>query len=298
MLIGRIAVAVVAGVSALLAVTSASAVPNAANVQISILVGTGSIATQPPTIPNGGPRTSPPLDFTRASRSATPGPTSQQSRHSSLPTGLRWGADGPDPSEDCTEAVTTVCQAALGSSPTSTTPPQESAWGWNVVADAPGSYTVKAQIVESSTSDPDAADNSTTVTVVVTQPPPPPPPPPPAKATASGVKLSPAKPKAGSLVSATVRVTAGGTPIRPTGVACTGSLAGAGQGHPEGCLGDCVLPLALRNPRRKDPPWNDVVQRPRDEVHEVLRREARPELGAGRLAEPVISETSGGDRAG
>ena len=47
------------------------------------------------------------------------------------------------------------------------------------------------------------------------------------KATASAVKLSPAKPKAGSLVSATVRVTAGGTPIRPTGVSCTGTLAGA-----------------------------------------------------------------------
>ena len=187
-----------------------------------------------------GPRTSPLLELIAGFKVSNAGPdVATVKAQFELPTGLRWGADGPDPSEDCTEAVTTVCQAALGSSPTSTTPPQESAWGWNVVADAPGSYTVKAQIVESSTSDPDAADNSTTVTVVVTQPPPPPPPPPPpAKATASGVKLSPAKPKAGSLVSATVRVTAGGTPIRPTGVACTGSLAGAKvKGTPKAASG-------------------------------------------------------------
>jgi hypothetical protein len=238
-LTSRIAVAIVAGVGALLIVTSASAVPNAANVQISILVGTDPITTRPPTIPNGGTANIPVLDFVAGFKVSNAGPdVATVKAQFELPTGLRWGADGPDPSEDCTEAVTTVCQATLGTSPTVTNPPQESAWGWNVVADAPGSYTLKAQIVESSTSDPDAADNSTTVTVVVTQPPPPPPPPPPAKATASAVKLSPAKPKAGSLVSATVRVTAGGTPIRPTGLSCTGVLAGAKiKGTPKAASG-------------------------------------------------------------
>ncbi|HUF75777.1 MAG TPA: hypothetical protein VMM35_05830, partial [Longimicrobiales bacterium] len=41
--------------------------------------------------------------------------------------------------------------------------------------------------------------------------------------SASAAKLTPAKPKAGSAVTATVRVTAGGAPIRPTGIACAGS---------------------------------------------------------------------------
>ena len=232
----RIAVAIVAGVGALLTVTSASAVPTAANLQVSILVGTGSIATRPPTIPNGGTANVPVLDFIAGFAVNNAGPdVATVKAQLELPAGLRWGADGPDPSEDCTEALTTVCQVALGNAPGSN-PPQDSAWGWNVVADAPGSYTVKAQIVESSTSDPNAADNSTTVTVVVTQPPPPPPPP--AKATASAVKLSPAKPKAGSLVSATVRVTAGGQPVKPTGLSCTGVLAGAKiKGTPKAASG-------------------------------------------------------------
>ena len=226
---GRIAVALVAGVGALLTVASASAVPTAANLQVSILVGTGSIATRPPTIPNGGTANVPVLDFIAGFAVNNAGPDiATVKAQFELPTGLRWGADGPDPSEDCTENTTTTCQITLGNSPAGT-PAQESAWGWNVAADAPGSYSLKAQIVESSTSDPDAADNSATITVVVTQAPAPPPPPnpPPVRATAGAVKLLPAKPKAGSLVSATVRVTAGGTPIKPTGVACTGALAGA-----------------------------------------------------------------------
>lgn len=231
LLTSRGAVAIVAGVSALLVVASAAAVPTAANLQVSILVGTGSIATRPPTIPNGGTANVPVLDFIAgfAVNNAGPDVATVKARFE-LPTGLRWGADGPDPSEDCTEGTTTTCQATLGNSPAGI-PAQESAVGWNVVADAPGSYSLKAQIVESSTADPDAADNSATITVVVTRP---------AagggsgggggsgaKATAGAVKLSPAQPKAGSVVSAAVRVTAGGTPIRPTGLSCTGTLAGA-----------------------------------------------------------------------
>lgn len=221
--------AIVACVSALLAVASASAVPTAANVQVSILVGTGSIATRPPTIANGGTANVPVLDFIAglAVNNAGPDVATVKARFE-LPPGLRWGADGPDPSEDCTDGTTTTCQVTLGNSPAGT-PAQESALGWNVVADAPGSYTLKAQVVESSTPDPNTADNSSTITVVVTQ----------AaeggsggsggsgaKATASAVRVSPAKPKAGSPVSATVRVTAGGTSIKPTGVLCTGALAG------------------------------------------------------------------------
>ncbi len=45
--------------------------------------------------------------------------------------------------------------------------------------------------------------------------------------TASAVRLSPARAKAGSTVVASVRVTRGGSPVRPSRVACTASLGGA-----------------------------------------------------------------------
>ena len=176
----------------------------------------------------------------RASRSATPGPTSQQSRHSSNCRQVCVGAP-TDRTRARTAPADTVCQA-LGSSPTSTTPPQESAWGWNVVADAPGSYTVKAQIVESSTSDPDAADNSTTVTVVVTQ------------LRHRHRRLHRRRQGAGQAVT---REAEGGVARlsdrarhswrhtdQAHGCRMHRFARGCqGQGHPEGCLGDCVLPL-------------------------------------------------------
>ena len=275
-MIGRIAVAVVAGVSALLAVTSASAVPNAANVQISILVGTGSIATQPPTIPNGGTANVPFSSTSRASRSATPGPTSQQSRHSSRPpTGLRWGADGPDPSEDCTEAVTTVCQAALGSSPTSTTPPRR---GWNVVADAPGSYTVRGRRSSNlrrptrmrpttRRPSPSLSPNLRTATAAST-------------AGEGNRQRSSCHPRSRRRGRSSQRPCASqleahrsGPRVSHAPVRSRVPRSRAPRRLPRGLR---PAATALRNPRRKDPPWNDVVQRPRDEVHEVLRREARP----------------------
>ena len=102
---GRIAVALVAGVSALLTVASASAVPDDANVQVSIVVGTGSIATRPPTIPNGGTANVPVLDFIAGLAVSNAGPDVATLKvRFELPPGLRWGADGPDPSEDCTDA--------------------------------------------------------------------------------------------------------------------------------------------------------------------------------------------------
>ena len=149
--------------------------------------------------------------------------------------------------------------------------------GLDVVADAPGSYTLRAQIVESSTLRPGCGqqlDDHYRGCHASTAPPPPPPPPPPAKATARAVKLLPAKPKAGSLVSATVRVTAGGAPIRPTGVSCTGTLAGGKlKGTPKATSGTaacahrtpksgkgktlreaCRSPLAARSSRSPSPP--------------------------------------------
>lgn len=42
--------------------------------------------------------------------------------------------------------------------------------------------------------------------------------------SASAVTLTPARPKAGRPFSATVRVSAGGAPVRPTGIACAGTI--------------------------------------------------------------------------
>ena len=45
--------------------------------------------------------------------------------------------------------------------------------------------------------------------------------------TAGAVKLSPAKAKAGSTLVASVRVTKGGSPVRPARIACSASVGGA-----------------------------------------------------------------------
>lgn len=139
-----------------------------------------------------------------------------------LPDGLRYGADGPDPSESCTAAaVTTECGTSLliGTDPSR----RSQLWLWDVAADRPGRYMLRAEIVQTSVSDPVPANNAASITVVVTE----------SGGgggsltmSASTVRTTPAKPKAGAAVSATVRVTAGGAPVRPTGVACAGSVGG------------------------------------------------------------------------
>lgn len=103
-----------------------------------------------------------------------------------------------------------------------------------------GTYTFRASIVEASDTDPNPANNASAITIVVNESvaPPPPPPPAPVVVSASTVRLSAAKPKAGSPVTASVRVTAGGAPIRPSKVACGGTVAGAKlAGKPRAAVG-------------------------------------------------------------
>jgi hypothetical protein len=144
-----------------------------------------------------------------------------------LPAGIAFGGtDLPDPTEGCTATATTAtCSLALepiaGRSGVS--------WGWDLVAAAPGSYVLTAELVQSTDVDPDPSNNRATVTVVASAPQPPsggggggggs------ASVSAGAVKLSPAKPKAGSRLVASVRVTRGGSPVKPTGVTCTASVA-------------------------------------------------------------------------
>jgi hypothetical protein len=134
-----------------------------------------------------------------------------------LPDGLHWASDGPDSTPGCSGASSVVCTGTID--PTGDSP--SAYWSWRVVAERPGAYEITAS-VSSRESDPSLANNSVVFRFQVLgssggS----------AAVTATRVKLTPLAPKAGSAVAATVLVTAGGTPVRPTRVVCAGSLGGA-----------------------------------------------------------------------
>jgi hypothetical protein len=137
-----------------------------------------------------------------------------------LPDGLRWGVDGPDPGEGCTGTAPAVCRQALLTNGAGTV---EGGYIWDVIADHLGTYDVTAT-VEPEQPDPNRANNTATLHFEVvggstggqggdTS-----------RATASAVKLSPTRPRAGSTVVASVRVTKGGSAVRPTRVRCAASM--------------------------------------------------------------------------
>jgi hypothetical protein len=138
-----------------------------------------------------------------------------------LPDGLRWGADAPDPTEGCQGTAPAVCTLTLGQNGVGTVGVE---WAWDVVADRPGTYVVNGTVVPSQ-SDPNPANNKATFQFEVTQPSSPDKGSVSVKATRA--TIAPAKPRAGSRVSATVHLTVGGTPVRPTGVRCTAMLGGS-----------------------------------------------------------------------
>jgi hypothetical protein len=144
-----------------------------------------------------------------------------------LPEGLHWGIPGPAAAEGCTGATQIVCTGTLESTPGGT----YAFWSWEVVADHPGLYEITAT-VEASEPDPDLSSNTYTFRFEVVRPTSPgggg------AAVVASAVKLSPIHALAGAAVTATVRVTAGGTPIRPRLVSCAGSF---GKGTPRARIG-------------------------------------------------------------
>lgn len=138
--------------------------------------------------------------------------------------GLRWGADDPDPSEGCTSTPTTgVCEAPLVRGQ------RDWGWYWEVVAAQPGSYPFRGEIVAATVADPVLSNNASAITIVVTD----------GSGSAGGggggsaavstsaARVTPTMPKAGRAVAATVRVTAGGVPIRPSRVTCAGSIGAA-----------------------------------------------------------------------
>jgi hypothetical protein len=143
----------------------------------------------------------------------------------SLPAGLRWGNDGPDPSEGCTVSDPAVCTTTTQPNPVGTL---GAGWVWDVVAERTGFYVVPAS-VESAEPDPNTSNNSIMFRFEVAQ----------ASGggggsggggssvSASTVKLKPRKAKAGNVVAASVRVAAGSTSVRPTRLSCAGTIGGA-----------------------------------------------------------------------
>ena len=212
---------VAAGAVALLA-SSAGAAPEAIDLQLDIAVGEGTVAargTQAPVVPNGTSVTIQGLSFHGGPVVSliNPEPASAKVRFE-LPPGLSWGPDFPDPAETCTSTPSTA--ECLTPSLQPVTGQTDWGWGWDLVAAQAGTYVLKAELAEATPADAQPSNNSSSVTVVVTEAPVGG-----ETAVAAGaVKLTPAKPKAGSVVRATVAVTAGGVPVRPTSISCKSLL--------------------------------------------------------------------------
>lgn len=164
-----------------------------------------------------------------------------------LPEGLHWGDSRSKTAQSsCTGVAPAVCTVTLQGSLAGAGYSQF--WWWSVVADRYGTYEVTGT-VETTEPDPNLANNTDTLRFEIVQP-----------TTGGGsggggsggggvaalrvgtVKLSPAKPKAGSTLVASVRVTRGGSSVRPSGIACAASIGKAkvkGKGKGRSGLASC-----------------------------------------------------------
>ena len=230
-------VAAIAGLLAL-GTAPAAAAPATADFQVFVTAGT----TVEQVVPNGGATAVNSLGFKAGAIVDNNGGDEATARlRFTLPDGLRFGRDAPDPTESCIGTASTAeCQTPLtiGTDPSR----RSTGWAWDIVADRAGRYVLQAEITQTSGPDPDLSSNTASATVVVTEQTSP------ATVTASTVKLTPAKPKAGLLVSATVRVTADGTPLRPIGIACAGTI-GSAKLKGAGKAGSGTATCAYRTPR-------------------------------------------------
>jgi hypothetical protein len=216
-------IAAFVGVAAL-GTAPADASPAAADFQVFVTAGNPVGQVAPPVILNGGTSEIRSLSFKAGAIVDNNGGEEATARvRFTLPEGLRFGTDVPDPTESCIGTETTgECQTPLtiGTDPSRRT----NGWTWDIVADRAGSYVLRAEITQTSVFDPDLTSNMASATIIVSEPtggttP--------AAVSAGAVKLSPAKPKAGTAVAASVPVTAGEAPVRPTGIACAATLGSA-----------------------------------------------------------------------
>jgi Domain of unknown function DUF11 len=139
-----------------------------------------------------------------------------------FPTGLSF-ANPPAAADGCNGETTVVCTKPMAVDGAGTA---RATWRWDMRAAAAGSYTLTVT-ASSEEPDPNGQNNAGTLQFRVTSAsPPPPPPPPPASVRAGAARVLPTKPRAGGLVRASVAVSAAGSAIRPTAVACKATVAG------------------------------------------------------------------------
>jgi len=209
---------------ALIAVLAAASAPAAqgpsANLSVNIVVGTDLRHSS--IIPRGDTVAVRKLTFAVGVSVENQGPDEATAARVRLvlPSGLHWGADAPDASENCIATDTVADCRSRGPLDAIAGPNRAAGWTWDVVAAAQGRYVLKAELVESTPADPDPTDDGSTVTAVV-------------KTTigpvvASAVRITPKVPKAGAPVSARVRVTADGVPVVTHAPVCTGRLPNLG----------------------------------------------------------------------
>ena len=206
--------------AALAAASAPAAQGPSANISVNVVVGPdvqhGSI------IPRGDTIAVRKLKFAVGVQAANQGPDESTSARVRLvlPSGLHWGADAPDPSENCTATATVADCRTPGPMDATGGSSHAASWIWDVVADAEGRFAIKAELVESAPPDPDPTDDTSNVTAVVK--------------TAVGplvvspVRITPTVPKAGAPVSVRVRVTLDGAPVSTRAPVCTAKLGDFG----------------------------------------------------------------------
>lgn len=216
--------------------SAAPAAPTSSNVTVNVLLGTTTRDARP--VPRGGSGTARSLTFKLGMSAENIGADPATVRlRLTLPRGLKWGPDLPDPSESCTSTPTTADCSPPQPLDVNDFNTRAVGWVWDIEAEVPGSYAVTAALVEVSPADSDPADNAAAVTINVTP-----------ALTVGSVTTTPARPKAGSTVSARVAVRLGDQAVTPMAVACSGSIgakkiAGRGRG------GAGVAICSFRTPR-------------------------------------------------
>jgi hypothetical protein len=241
--------------------STASATASNADLEISLGASATAVSGAPPLTPNGGTVSVTSRAFTMHVDVSliSPAPGGRPKVRVVLGGGLRWGEDDPDATEGCTNTPTTGdCQSPVDLQPV--VGQSGGGWFWDVVAPADGTYTLSAELYDLAQPDPVPSNNTSTITVVVKE----------ASGSSGGsgqggsgsagsggggstvvagaLKLSPAKPKAGSTVVASARVTRGGSALRPSSVTCAASVGkGKVKGTPKAASG--LAACAFRTPK-------------------------------------------------
>src|SRR5947208_1082822 len=164
----RRAIIVLFAALAVAVVSSASGASSSADIGVNILF-VKSPGADPSVLPNGASFTVTGLAFQAGMSVANdvgPDPATVHVRFE-LPPGLHWGSDLPDPAENCTSTATSGDCTPPELPPHSNERNLAAAWAWDIVADAPGSYLLRASVVSATTPDPDTSNHVASVALLV-----------------------------------------------------------------------------------------------------------------------------------